>query len=426
MKYWLGTTFAFLYLMHPALQFMTIYDFHAVSIGTTTLLFFILYLFKKRYALASMYFVLTILSKEQVALTTATWALYVGYEALTRSVGSPRALLSHPKKLFKALLRPSLRFPLFFAVASVVWFILAVFVITPYYRGEGHFALERYGSFGSSPGGILIGIFVRPMTIIQMLVDAETLRYVLYLFGPYAFLPLLSPLTLLVMAPEFAINMLSNNPAMRGIQHHYTAILHPTLIVGAMLGARRLLGYLSDAIIPYHLAHTKHHHNQFTPLKHVHQARRNTILSNRLIRAMGVLIATIVCVFFSAWIGPLPYSMNAKTEAFETPTGPRQKVYEWQYKLKDENVRVSTTTSIAPFFSGRRYYYYFSPRYDDADYIVIMPSNITKHEYDPSDLVTPYNALKKDARFMIIDQGEDFEVYKKNAAPPLEYLPPVQ
>jgi hypothetical protein len=55
-----------------------------------------------------------------------------------------------------------------------------------------------------------------------------------------------------------------------------------------------------------------------------------------------------------------------------------------------------------------------------------MPSNITKHEYDPSDLVTPYNALKKDARFMIIDQGEDFEVYKKNAAPPLEYLPPVQ
>lgn len=423
MKSILSVLFVFLYLMHPALQLMTIYDFHAVAIGTTTMLFFIAFALRRRYVWATIYFLLTLLSKEQVSLTTAMWGAYFAYEIVLAHI---KGVGGHPHlktRIRHALSTRKIWFPAMIVAVSVVWFVVAVFILTPHYRGGNHFATNRYSDLGDSPSGILVGFFLNPTAIVTHLFRGSTFVYLLYLFGPYSFLPFAYPILLVIMAPELAVNLLSQNESMQSIQYHYTAMLHPTLIVAAMYGARVLLNVLSDSIIPYHNAHTKHHHNKFTPLAHVKAANAHVLWSNRVMRGVGVLILLIVSLLFSAWIGPLPYSQQAQMEAFAPPTTPLQKIYEWQYKLRNDNIKVSTTTTIAPFFSGRRYYYYFSVRYTDADYIILKPSNVYKHDYDPSDLVAPYVALKKDSRYQLVDSGEDFEVYKKITASALPLLP---
>lgn len=422
MQWLLSVVFAFVYLMHPAVQLMTIYDYHAVTFGATAMLYFVAMTLRKRYILATLYAVAALLSKEQVPLTMTMWGLFFGYQVVQARW---HTLGGHPHRLTRlkhALRTREIIYPACILLLSVFWFFVAVFVLTPYYRGGDHFATERYSNLGDSPSGILLGFFIHPLAIIQQIFHIRTLTYILYLWGPYAFLTLFAPLVNVVMLPELAINILSQNASMQSIQYHYTAILHPPLIIGAMYGARFLLNILSDSTIAYHGTHTRHHHRRFTPLAHVLKAKKDVILSNRIMRGMGVIILLGVSILFSAWIGPLPYSRNARLEAFHPPTTPLQKVYEWQYKLRDDSIKVSTTTAIAPFFSGRRYYYYFSNRYTDADFIILNPSNVYKHDYDPADLVPSYKKLQTDDRYELIDSGEDFVVYKKKTAVPVPLL----
>jgi hypothetical protein len=102
----------------------------------------------------------------------------------------------------------------------------------------------------------------------------------------------------------------------------------------------------------------------------------------------------------------------------------------WQEILKNDKIKVSTTETIAPFFTQRQYFYnfFFDPafqilgqsketiertikNYSLADYVIIY-----KKDVYPNDELRArfYDDLRMNKNFQIVESSKDLEVYKKN------------
>ncbi len=352
-KDWLSLIFAVSYLFYTPMQRANVFDFHAVTLATTLLLFMFYFFLIKKYRLSFLFFILSILSKEQVALTTAFFGLY--------------ALSSRKSPLFSLTI----------ITISIVWFVLSVSVIIPYFRGHHHFALGYYGDFGDSPISIITGIINNPYSLAKYLFRWDTLRYFFFLLGPLAFLPLLSPAQLLIALPEFAINLFSNNWNMRNIIFHYTSVIQPFIFISAVYGVNTLL-----------------------------QVKKSESLK---------VIGTIILIFsllFSYFKSPLPYSREAEIHPFKYPQESYKEIAFWSNILKDDSIKISATGQVTPHFSSRQYLYLFSDRYKLADYVVVRLTEI--YNYPEKDILIPvYNKLKVDKNFQLIYNNKGLEIYKK-------------
>ena len=72
----LSLIFALSYLLYPPLQLANIFEFHAVTLATTLLLFMFYFWLVKKYWFSFIFFGLSLLAKEQVVLTTMMFGLY--------------------------------------------------------------------------------------------------------------------------------------------------------------------------------------------------------------------------------------------------------------------------------------------------------------------------------------------------------------
>ncbi len=374
--------FAGLYLLYFPLERANIFDFHAVVLGTTFLLFMFYFWLRKKYWFSFTFFIVSILSKEQVALTTLMFGLYT---FVNRHGELPRAILRARQSLITKLLRrftprndKEWYFSFFIVSFSLLWFILSVFIIIPYFRGGHHFALERYSDFGDSPTGIIIGVLATPYSIIKHFVTQDILNYFFYLLGPLSFISLLSPLVLLISLPELLINILSNDGNMINVIYHYTAVITPFIFISAIYGVKKLLNFL--------------HFKDFSFL---------------------VGVALIFSSFlFSYFKGPLPFSKETNIHPFLYPQKEARDVLFWSNVLRDEKYKISTTGQLAPFFTSRRYFYNFSKYYPLADYIVLRLNEI--YEYpEKEELIPVYEKLKTDYNYKLIFKRDKLEIYKK-------------
>lgn len=358
----LALIFSFAYLLYPPMERANIFDFHAVTLATTFLLATFYFWLKRRYKLSFLFFLLSILSKEQVALTTVLFGLYTLI---------PKGN-SHGKG--KNLYSWSL------IGTSVIWFVASVFIIVPLFRGAHHFATLRYSDFGDSPIRIIIGVLTSPYSITKSMIQIDNLRYLFFLLSPLGFLSLLSPLQLLVSTAEFAINLLSNNPNMKNIVFHYTVVLHPFIFISAIYGVKKVLSFFHGT---------------------------------------GGRAGLLVCLYVMIWSlllsyykGPLPYSLERDIHPFKYPQKEAAQVAFWSKTLKDDRLKISSTGQLAPFFTSRRYFYIFSKYYFQADYIILRTNEI--YEYPEKDALIPvYEQLKKDRRYEIIYRNGILEIYKK-------------
>ena len=98
------------------MQRANIFEFHAVTLATTTLLFMFYFWLVKRYRLSFLFFILSIFAKEQVALTTLFIGIYILYKNHHNST--------------------NFRYSLLIIFASITWFAASMLIIIPYFRGE--------------------------------------------------------------------------------------------------------------------------------------------------------------------------------------------------------------------------------------------------------------------------------------------------
>jgi uncharacterized membrane protein len=226
-----GLGFALAYLLYPAVQWLTLNEFHPVALACPLLLFAFWYLDEDRLVPFAVFAALAALTKEEIPLVIAGFGVWY---ALSRR-----------------------RFREGAAIAAIGLCVTAVSVeiVMPHFNaGASSRFYERYGTLGSSPGEIVETVFTDPGRLFTTAFDREGLHYLLDLFLPLALLFAAAPLALVAAVPELGLNLLSATNTQTSIHHHYTAGLIPPLIVASVLGAARLARGRPGRAVPLALA----------------------------------------------------------------------------------------------------------------------------------------------------------------------------
>ncbi len=210
--------FAAAYLLFPALEAANLFDFHAVTLAASLLLFAAYGLLSGRTRLFLIFWLLAAATKEEMPLLVAMMGLYAA--AIQR--------------------RPRLGIPV--ALAGIAWFLIATFVIVPAFNTSGRSPYLNYYDLASQPIGESAGQGKALVsTALGRLLTVKHLRYVLRLLAPVGWLSLFSPATLAMLLPSLLINLISDNPQMHYLErYHYAAPLVPFVIVSSIMGAARI------------------------------------------------------------------------------------------------------------------------------------------------------------------------------------------
>ncbi len=194
-----------------------IFDFHAVTIGTTLLLAAFLFLLKKQYLRFSFFLLLSVMTKENVFLVASFFGLY---------------LLLKQKRVIPGILLT--------VIPTIIFFYLTSKAI-PEARGNVHFALSYYSYLGGSTQGIVKNLLLHPQIILGHLFSVPSLVYLHEVLAPTGYLALFSPLYLAFTLPDVAISLLSSNQNLRSYQYHYGAIIMPFVYISTMYGVAFLI-----------------------------------------------------------------------------------------------------------------------------------------------------------------------------------------
>lgn len=372
---WIALLFSFSYLMYYPLQKANKYEFHMVTLATTFLLAMYYSFLKKRFGWSIFFGILSILTKEEVGLVVAFFGAFILFEEYRGKYGFS---IMHLKKYKTELINtykkdPFHRFAISTIAAGIVWVLLSMIVIIPYFRGEEHFASEYFSYITN-----------QPHLIFYALIQPERFRYLYELLSPLAFLSLLSPLHLLIALPELLINLLSSNDSMRNTYFHYTSVITPFVFISAVYGYKNIVNFLSG------------------------QKKVNLNVVTGII-----IFIVIVSTLKSAYLyGPLPFAKNPDVYPWKPAREQTEDILYWKERLNNDAIKVAATGQMAPYFTSRRYFYDFNYTYSNAEYVVLDVRDaqfgfMRKYSYPA------YLDLQIDSGYTKIYDRNEIEVFKK-------------
>ena len=223
------TFLAISYLLYPALQNSNLADIHGLTFSTSFLLFAFYFLQKNKTLLFSIFALLSILCREDVALILFMMGLYCIFILKRRKLGIVVSLISllwFVTFIQRSWLRAQLGLPP---------------LVYPEETPPSHWAhLAGNGGFWD----VLIAIFTNPIRVLKALADIENLKYLIKLFAPVGFISFLNLQTLVLAAPTLIINALSDWPPAKGIEAQYTATVTPFVFISAVYGTKKLVELL--------------------------------------------------------------------------------------------------------------------------------------------------------------------------------------
>jgi uncharacterized membrane protein len=208
--------FALAYLLYPAVQWLTLNEFHPVALATPLLLYAFWYLDEDRLVPFALFALAAATTKEEVGRVVAAFGVWYALARHRRLTG------------------------LMIGAVGVATAVVAIAVVIPHFNeGASSSFYGRYDEIGGSPSGIARTAVTDPGELASVAFDERGVRYLAALLVPLVGLSLLSPLVL-VAAPELAINLLSATPTQTSIHFHYTAGAIPALVAASVLGAAAL------------------------------------------------------------------------------------------------------------------------------------------------------------------------------------------
>ena len=357
---WMGVLFAGVYLLFPALQAANLTEFHAAPLAVPLLL--CAYYFGRRGDVIPFwaFSLLSLTVKEEVSLLTFMLGLYLLWKGEKRWMG------------------------LALAAVSLAWFAVSTFAIIPaagreFYAGlEDSIYFARYGEFGNGPKDIVMNLLRQPVQIIRALTTEERLLYVFGLLASVGFLAIFDLATTLIGLPILMANLLSNYPPMYSGEMHYSALLVPFTMAGAIGGA----GWLVDRI-----------------------ARRGWT-SRRNARVIIALWLALCSLGYHAIRGYTPLSVR-----YEAPA-----VTEHHRLLRRFAAQIpidaplSTTAPLFPHFAHRERIHQF-PVIVDAEYVLLDAASTT--DMHPNDFHQSYLDLFA-SDFKIVDASDGYVLLHKS------------
>jgi uncharacterized membrane protein len=360
------------YLLYPALGFLVLNEFHPVALAAPLLLWAFLYIEEGRWLWALPFLVLAAACKETVPLVIGTMGLYF------------------------ALRKRSWR-PLVLTAAAAAYFAVAVWVIIPHFNGGQSAFIARYGEYGQGAGEVVKTALIHPGRTVTDLVALSNLDYWLRLLWPLGFASLLSPLTMLIAAPDLLLNALSATAFQRRIEFHYTALEIPFLWAAAALGVMRLWRWLGGGF----------------------RRPEKAMAGQRVRRETLALLVFVAALSGNYFMGPLPFSLPgaAYTGKYYARTAHAAALDE-AVRLIPDGAKVSANNNAGAQLAARRISYVF-PYFAGADWVLVDE----KHPffYDKENAQMHQVALGKlvlDNRFVSVYAEDGVYVFKRVAPDP--------
>jgi uncharacterized membrane protein len=349
--------FALAYLLYPATGWLTLNEFHPVALAAPLLLFAFWHLDEERLLPFAVFALAAATCKEEIGLVVAGFGIWYA--------------VAHKRPLAGTAI----------AVAGGVWAAIAIAVVIPHFNAGAESAFYgRYSEVGGSAGGILKTAVTHPLRIAEAAFSARDLHYLVDLIAPLAALCLLAPLVLVAALPELAINLLSSTTTQTSIHFHYTAGLIPPLIIGAILGAKRL----SRWAVPV---------------------------------AAGVVLATLVGNYR---LGPIPgWRHLPGGQTFMATAGrvtDHDRVAERALRLIPRDAVVSATNTLGAHLSARRRVLSF-PFLQDSQWIAAdetQPGYADR--YAPIPTAIQLAALRRSTEWRLVFEEDGILVFRRRAA----------
>ena len=208
--------FALAYLLLPAVEWLTLNEFHPVALALPLLLYAFWFLDEDRLGRFAVFAVLAAATKEELALAVVGLGIWYALAKGRRRTGAA------------------------IAATGIAWSALAIGVVIPHFNHGASSFYARYGEVGGSPRGLLHTAFHHPGRLVSKAFSERGLDYVAQLGLPLALLFLAAPLVLVAAVPDLALNLLSSTHTQTSIHHHYTAGILPALVVASVLGAAKV------------------------------------------------------------------------------------------------------------------------------------------------------------------------------------------
>lgn len=191
---------SFAYLAFFGIQNALAFDFHPIVLATTLLAWLFYFYETKRTFWFWATLIIFLGLQENFALTTFALGIYFAFK---------------DKKLFPGVI---------VSLLGIGWFLLAVFILTPHFRGEA-FLYTPYHWQELGALGMIKALFY-PWSKTQVMFVS---------FLSFGLLPLLAPLTWILFLEEYFQRFVGNSSPNRwGLGFQYNSILAPILTVGAM------------------------------------------------------------------------------------------------------------------------------------------------------------------------------------------------
>jgi uncharacterized membrane protein len=198
---------ALVYLLYPAQQQATIFEFHAVTFTAAFLLFTLYFMYTRRTIWLFIFAILAMACKEEIPLMIAFFGLW--------------------SMIFQQRWRSGLGLLLL----AIGWMGLT-FLVYRLYSPTGHPLLaSRYAYLGNGLVEIARNFLLHPRSLIyQHVLESSHRQYLRILLAPVGYLPLLAPWILVLAVPSLAINLFSSDPNQYLGIFQYSAEIVPVLI----------------------------------------------------------------------------------------------------------------------------------------------------------------------------------------------------
>ncbi len=351
------------YLLYPATQRANIFDFHAVTLANSLLIFAFYYAYKGKYLKYLIFSLLALATKETIAFSIVMISVYL------------------------MVFKKEYKWSALTGAIAVLWFGALLWWIMPTARNfsNEHFALNYYQNLGSSPGEIIKNIFLKPSVVFQTLFENNSFRYLGIILVPLGFLPIAS-LGILLALPALAVTMLSSQDQMRMIGYHYTSDITPFLYIALIFAIVNVSRWLKSAV-----------------------KKRGKMISDKIVERL-VVAYLLVFTIVSAWImGPLPFAIRGEMEPFKTNVSKRY--LDNLAKSIPQEARVSASNRMSPHFTHREISYLFPNGVGQADYIIVeegWPFELRSSEYLSQEL----RKLENNPSYSRIYKKSNIQVFK--------------
>jgi uncharacterized membrane protein len=388
---------ALVYLLYPAQQQATIFEFHAVTFTASLLLFTLYFMYTRRTVWLFIFALLSMACKEEIPRVIAFFGLW------------------------SIIFQQRWRSGLGLVLLAIGWVGLTLWAYR-YFSPTGHPLLaSRYAYLGNGPVEIVRNFLLHPKSLIYQHVLEQSHRlYLRILLAPVGYLPLLAPWILVLALPSIAINLFSSDPNQYLGVFHYSAEIVPVLIF-ATIEAIVVIIWACQLFMNSLRKQNEHQQNQ--PGEQPLAASRS--LDHWLRPTM--LIILVGFVLFNVVREDIPYGSLPVSRGFTWPqVTDHVRLAQRFVDMIPESASVSAQSSLVPHISERKSIYLFPYQDESADYIFLD----TTSYYYPLQSLSYINQVKKvimGGNYGVVAAQDGYLLLKKGLpAPGISPLSPAQ